>query len=254
MADHAGNRAVQHQIVPRGGEDADGGDFCKLPHGVGVQPGAVDHGAGGVLPGGGLQQVAPRRPLHAEDGFVEAEVRAVGAGVFKGGDAQLPGVHRAGAGGEKAHGDALGEQRLHGERLPGAEQPETGHAVCLPLLIFAAQHRLRPGPEGRHQRAAAGKAHVQLRAQAVEFPVRPDAEPGLQRAGSGVQPGVDDAGVGFAYAGADVLPGFQHRDVEIPFRERPGGEAAQQPRADDGDVRVLHAQNRSRTVPGLDSA
>ena len=46
MAEEPGNRTVQHEVVPRRGNDPDGGDLRQLPHRIRLQAGAVDHRTG----------------------------------------------------------------------------------------------------------------------------------------------------------------------------------------------------------------
>ena len=231
---------VKNQIVAGSWVNADIAGENEPLNLIGLHAGAVDNRPGEKIPLCGDETIAVLFGTNGEHTGIPRKLRPVLQGVFTGGDAELPGVDRSGGRRIQGTADTGVEAGFHGFGLPAGDQREIGHTALQPFLIFRAEHGVRLRPVTEHQRAAAGEGNVQLLAQPAEGLVPPNGHRRLQSAGLVVITGIDDRGIGPGDAGTDILPGFQKKDGSVPAAEVPGGKAAEQTSADDGDIETLH--------------
>ena len=231
---------VKNQIVAGSGMDADIAGENEPLNLIGLHAGAVDNRPGEKISLCGDEPVAVLFGMNGVHTCVQGKLRPVLPGVFTGGDAELPGIDRAGGRRIQGTADARGEAGFHSFGLPAGEQRKTRHSALQTSLVLRAEHGVRLRPVTEHQRAAAGKGNIQLLAQSAEGLVPPDGHRRLQGAGLVVITGIDDCGIGPRDAGTNIFPGFQKKNGGVPAAEVPGGKAAEQTSADDGDIETLH--------------
>ena len=231
---------IQNQIVRPVREDTNAGREQQLLHLVSGKPGTVDdYGAGEAL----LRRfynIIPALPPKGGHRAVQPQLTAIFYCALTGGNAQLPGVHGAGAGGVQGGAYALFQPRLQFLCLLSAQKLQGGHAVFPPLFQFVPQNPISRRSVAEHQGAAAPEGHFQVLAEPGESGIGPDGHPGLQAAGPVVIARINDGGVGSGNAGAYISRPFQQQGGQLPAAEAPGGKAAQNPRANHHRVIVLH--------------
>ena len=111
------SQLVKNQIFRAVQVQPDRGRKEKLLDLVGRESGAVEDHVAGIGIFSGFHQIAVFRPADAQHLRVQQKLRAVLHGVFPCGDAQLPGIHRAGGRSVQGSCHALAEHGLHGFRF-----------------------------------------------------------------------------------------------------------------------------------------
>ena len=205
---------------------------------VGVDPGGVHHGsrlkgarggnhlpmAVGKLADGGHLRVAP-------------ELRPVFRRVLRKGHGQLVGADDAAGSHQQGFLGFLPHVGLPLPQLRLVDDPQLPPAAVLAALL---QELLQGGmvlqAEGHHQGGVPLHGHVQLLVNPVEHGVAQHVELGLQGAGLGVIPAVDDGGVGLALTVADIVGLFQQQRLDPVPGQFPGNATAHHAAADDDHV------------------
>ena len=107
-------------------------------------------------------------------------------------------------------------------------------------LARQVQKLLQPGQarllKAHHQGPVPAIGEVQLPGQRLHPAAALHVEPGLHRAGGGVEPGVNNGGIGLAGAHAHVLPLLRQTDFQLPAAQLPGHGAAHRAAADDDGI------------------
>ena len=103
-----------------------------------------------------------------------------------------------------------------------------------PVLVVKAHHQL----------AGAAHGHVQMGRQIGEQTIALHTQPGHEGAGGIVESGMDDAGIAGAGAAEQVRMGLGHSHPQMVAAQLPGHGAADDARADDGDIQwTVHGRS-----------
>ena len=140
--------------------------------------------------------------------------------------------------------------RLQLPCLIGCQVLEIIHAVAPCTFPELRQCRKLRSVSGDNQLADARMGNTVLFTESVQRVLSLHAETRLETVFLVVDPGMDDAGVARADAGADVSLGFQHHDLASPGRERAGHRQPHDAGTDDDALNALHGLARN-SVPRL---
>ena len=172
----------------------------------------------------------------------------IGSSVFKGGNAQLPRVHRSGGRGIERACHTRCQHRLHCLCLPPGQKLQTRHAIADTLLPFSPELGQALLIIGHQQGAAAGKGNFQFTAQIIKRGISTNRQFRLPGTGFVVISRIDDGRVCPGNACTDIQFLFNQHDRQIPAHQIPGRKAAQNPSPNNRNIYAFH---RGITCPGL---
>ncbi len=243
VRDVGAGRRVEQLVLAAAGLDGEG--LCRrhVVDRVGVDAGGVDDAAGAE--GAAVGRDGPGVAVAGERGHgrVEGELDAVGAGVLEKGDREAEGVADAGRGRPERGDGLVRDVWLHAEKLFSLDDAKALDAV----LAAAFEEGLEAGAGvvggADDERSDAHEGELEVAREVVEEGVTLDVEAGHERAGTRVEAGVDDGGVGLGGSAADVVGGLEHEEAALVAGKLAGRGAAAHARTDDDDVVdvVLHA-------------
>ena len=227
---------VQQAVFSPPGHDAGGVAADLVMEHVAPHTGGADNGPGLQRPLGRLQHIALPGAADGLHPGVEAELRAVMGGVLRQGDGHAEGADDgAGGGVQRGHG-LLRQGGLQLMEPAAPEDLQALHAVGpapLQKLLQPGQARLL---KAHHQGPVPAIREVQLPGQRLHPAAALHVEPGLHRAGGGVEPGMNNGGIGLAGAHAYVLSLLRQADFQLPAAQLPGHGAAHRAAADDDGI------------------
>ncbi len=242
----AGEPVVDDELAPARGD----GEVVVAEgpvEGVGVQPGGVDEATGVQRAARGVEPVDAVRVTGVRDGRVEVQVDSAADRLDGVGQGRRPRADDALAGDVQGAEGAGAEVGFAGVEVGGAEEAGVVALVARGLLGEAGQRRellLVPGDE---QGADAFDGDARLGGVRGEFAGALAHQTGLQRAGDGVESGVQDGGVGLRRALPDVVLRLDEGDPQPRVVREPAGDgASDDPGADDGHVVRLDGQRPRR--------
>lgn len=233
MAHQTAVLSVQQAVfAPAGGDVQRIAAQLVMEH-VAPYAGGVDHGTALQRATAGVHHEVVPLPADMLHLRIEAELRAVGGGVFRQGDGQTKGTENGAGGGVQGRHRLLGQGGLHPVQGLALHQLQPLHAVGKTPLIEGLQLLTVRRIQTQHQRSAPAIGKVQLTGQGLHHAAALHVEAGLPGAGLGVEAGVDNGGIGLAGAGADVLIALHHTDAAAAAAQLPCDGAANDAAADD---------------------
>jgi len=206
-------------------------------HCIREQPGCVDHPAAAKIAAVGAHaHNAP--PVHDKVlklGF-QQQLYAVLQRIFGGGNHRTEGIYQAGSGQPQRPADLRTELRLAAQGFFCREDFHARHAVLLAAGIQVVQFGALFGANCHNIAAAALKGNAQFRRHLVPHGVGAAVHLGLQRAGDGVVPGVNNGRVGRGRPHANIRFLLNQQHLELIPRKLAGCHTAHHTAADDDDV------------------